>query len=351
MNTSLAPKAQSRRKKQRGKSVNKKILVNPSKNLVVFRPKGSKMSLEVKLQDETVWLTQAQMAELLLTERSVISRHLRNIFDSNELDRKSNVQKMHIPNSDKPVQLYNLDVIISVGYRVNSKRGTQFRIWATSVLKQHLIRGYTLNEKRLKEQADNLKALQRTVHMLADLSERKALSSDEAKALFHVVRDYSYGLSVLDDYDHGRVTLKSSTKKEKYRLGYDDAQALIGHMRKQFGSSGLFGREKDESFKSSLGVIYQTFGGKELYASVEEKAANLLYLVVKNHSFIDGNKRIAAALFVWFLERNKILYKPDGSKRVADNALVAITLMIAESKPQEKDIIVSLVVNLINQSN
>lgn len=172
-----------------------------------------------------------------------------------------------------------------------------------------------------------------------------------AKALFHVVRDYSYGLSVLDDYDHGRLTLKSSTRKEKYRIGYDDALALIGHMRKQFGSSGLFGREKDESFKSSLGAIYQTFGGKELYSSVEEKAANLLYLVVKNHSFIDGNKRIAAALFVWFLERNKILYKPDGSKRVADNALVAITLMIAESKPKEKEIIVSLVVNLINQSN
>lgn len=332
----------------------KEIFVQSRKNLVVFHPKGSKVSLEVKLQDETVWLTQAQMAELFQTERSVITKHIRNILNSKELIKSSVCAFFAHTAADGKTyetQFYNLDMIISAGYRVNSKRGTQFRIWATSILKQHLVRGYTLNVKRLKEQAEHLKSLQKTVHMLADLSERKALSSDEASALFHVVRDYSYGLSVLDDYDHGRVTLRSTTKKEKYKIGYEDALGLIGHMRKQFGSSGLFGREKDESFKSSLGAIYQTFSGKDLYSSVEEKAANLLYLVVKNHSFVDGNKRIAAALFVWFLERNKILYKLDGSKRVADNALVAITLMIAESKPQEKDIIVSLVVNLINQSN
>ncbi len=292
MSLPLTPKARSRRKKQRGKSVNKQINVQSNKNLVVFRPRGSKMSLEVKLQDETVWLTQAQMAELFQTERSVITKHIGNILASKELVKDSVCAFFAHTAADGKTyetQFYNLDMIISTGYRVNSKRGTQFRIWATSILKQHLIRGYTVNEKRLKEQAENLRALQKTVHMLADLSERKALSSDEAKALFHVVRDYSYGLSVLDDYDHGRVTLKSSTKKEKYRIGYDDALALIGHMRKQFGSSGLFGREKDESFKSSLGAIYQTFAGKDLYASVEEKAANLLY-----PRFFNGGGEIVA---------------------------------------------------------
>ncbi len=318
---------------------------------IAFRPQGTKVSLEVKLKDETVWLTQGQMAELFSTERSVITKHLRNIFGITELHKKSNVQKMHIPNSDKPVQFYNLDVIISVGYRVNSKRGTQFRIWATNILKQHLIQGYTLNNKRLKEQAQSLKTLQRTVQMLADLSERKALTSDEAKNLFQVIRDYSYGLDILDDYDHGRITVKSATKKESYRLTYDEAIRLIEQMRQKFVSSGLFGREKDDSFKSSLGAIYQTFSGKDLYPSVEEKAANLLYLVVKNHSFVDGNKRIAAALFIWFLDKNRLLYRVDGSKRIADNALVAITLMIAESQPKEKEVIVALVVNLINKCN
>ncbi len=187
--------------------------------------------------------------------------------------------------------------------------------------------------------------------MLADLSERKALTGDEAKELFRVIRDYSYGLDVLDDYDHGRIQIKSATVKEYYKITYDEGIRLVQQMRQKFGSSDLFGQEKDESFQSALGALYQTFGGKDLYPSVEEKAANLLYLVVKNHSFSDGNKRIAAALFVWFLERNKILYKSDGSKRIADNALVAITLMIAESQPKEKDIIVALVVNLINKLN
>jgi prophage maintenance system killer protein len=320
-------------------------------DLVIFRPQGTKVSLEVKLKDETVWLTQSEIAALFLTERSVVTKHLRNIFQIRELDQKSNVQKMHIANSDKPVQLYNLDVIISVGYRVNSKRGTQFRIWANSILKQHLIKGYTLNEKRLKEQSENVKKLQRTVQMLADLSQRKALSSNEASGLFEVIRDYSYGLDVLDDYDHGRIQIKSATAKESYQLTYDEGIRLIQQMRQKFGGSSLFGHEKDGSFKSALGAIYQTFGAKDLYPSIEEKAANLLYLVIKNHSFSDGNKRIAAALFVWFLDRNKILYKTDGSKRIADNALVAITLMIAESQPKEKDIIVALVVNLINKLN
>ncbi len=323
-------------------------------DLVIFRPQGTKVSLEVKLKDETVWLSQTQMAELFLTERSVITKHTHNILNSKELMEKSVCAFFaHTAADGKSYKttFYNLDMIISVGYRVNSKRGTQFRIWATNVLKQHLIRGYTVNEKRLKEQSANLKTLQRTVQMLADLSERKALTSDEAKNLFQVIRDYSYGLDILDDYDHGRIKVKSSTQKVSYQLNYEEAIKLIRQMHQKFGGGGLFGKEKDESFKSSLGTIYQTFGGKDLYPSIEEKAANLLYLVVKNHSFVDGNKRIAAALFVGFLDKNKLLYKPDGSKRIADNALVAITLMIAESQPKEKDIITALAVNLINKLN
>ena len=323
-------------------------------NVVIFCPKGEMATLEVQLKEETVWLTQAQMAGLFLTERSVITKHIHNILKSKELMEDSVCAFFaHTAADGKTYQVeyYNLDVILSVGYRVNSKRGTQFRIWATNVLKQHLVQGYTINEKRLKEQSENVKAFQRTVRMLADLSQRKALTSDEAKGLFEVIRDYSYGLDVLDDYDHGRIEIKSATAKESYQLTYDEGIRLIQQMRQKFGGSSLFGHEKDQSFKSALGAIYQTFGGKDLYPSVEEKAANLIYLVVKNHSFTDGNKRIAAALFVWFLDRNKILYKADGSKRIADNALVAITLMIAESQPKEKGIITPLVVNLINKLN
>ncbi len=323
-------------------------------NVVIFRPKGENATLEVQLKEETVWLTQAQMTELFQIERSVITKHIHNILQSKEL-RKNSVCAFfaHTAQDGKTynTQFYNLDMIISVGYRVNSKRGTQFRIWATNVLKQHLIQGYTINEKRLKEQSENVKTLQRAVQMLADISQRKALTSDEAKGLFEVIRDYSYGLDVLDDYDHGRIKIKSATAKESYQLSYDEGIRLIQQMRPKFGGSSLFGHEKDQSFKSALGAIYQTFSGKDLYPSIEEKAANLLYLVVKNHSFSDGNKRIAAALFVWFLDRNKILYKADGSKRIADNALVAITLMIAESQPKEKEIIAALVVNLINKLN
>ena len=323
-------------------------------NVVIFRPKGEKAALKVHLKEDTVWLSQKQMATLFEKDVRTVNEHIVNLFKEKELSKKSVIRKFRITASDGKfyeTAFYSLDVVISVGYRVKSRRGTQFRIWATNILKQHLVQGYTLNDKRLKEQSANLKALQRTVQMLADLSQRKALTSDEAKGLFAVIRDYSYGLDVLDDYDHGRIQVKSATAKESYHLTYAEGIRLIQQMRQKFGGSNLFGNEKDESFKSALGAIYQTFGGKDLYLSVEEKAANLLYLVVKNHSFSDGNKRIAAALFVWFLDRNKILYKTDGSKRIADNALVAITLMIAESQPKEKDIIAALVVNLINKLN
>ena len=323
-------------------------------DLIIFRPQGSKVAVEVKLKDETVWLNLNEMAVAFERDKSVISRHLRNIFEYKELKKNSVVANFATTAADGKtynVEYYNLDAVLSVGYRVNSKRGTQFRIWATNVLKQHLIQGYTINEKRIKEHTASLKTLQQAVQMLANLSERKALTSDEAKGLFEVIRDYSYGLDVLDDYDHGRIQIKSATAKEAYQLTYDEGISLVKQMRQKFGGSSLFGHEKDGSFKSALGAIYQTFVKKDLYPSIEEKGANLLYLVVKNHAFSDGNKRIAAALFVWFLDRNKILYRADGSKRIADNALVAITLMIAESQPKEKDVIVALVVNLINKLN
>ena len=242
-----------------------------------------------------------------------------------------------------------MDLIISVGYRVNSKRGTQFRIWATNLLKQHLINGYTINEKRLKEQTQKLFDLQNTIKILERTIENQVKELDEAKGLLKVISDYSYALTILDEYDHQDVKMRDTTKREAYVLTYEEAVEVINSMKTEF-SSGLFGNEKDESFKGSLGAIYQTAFGEEVYQSIEEKGANLLYFIVKNHSFSDGNKRIAAAIFIYFMNRNGILYRKDGSKRIADNTLVAITLMIAESRPQEKDIIVKVLVNLINGS-
>jgi prophage maintenance system killer protein len=284
------------------------------------------------------------MAILFDTERSVVTKHLRNIFATKELEEKSNVQKMHIAFSDKPVKFYNLDIIISIGYRVNSKQGTQFRIWATNVLRDHILRGYSINDRRLKE-------LNQAIRLMAEVADRKALTGDEATALLRVVADYSYALDLLDDYDHERIHAGETTGGPVSAVSYEEAMRIIESLRMQFGASDVFGLEKDGSLKGSLANIMQTFDGKELYPSLEEKAAHLLYFLVKNHSFVDGNKRIAAALFLWFLEKNNALYGADGSKRIADNALVAMTLLIAESRPEEKDILASVVINLINRRN
>lgn len=301
-------------------------------------------ALDVRLEQETVWLTQAQMAELFGRERSVITRHANNVFKEGELDEKSNVQILHIAGSDRPVTFYNLDVIISVGYRVKSQRGTQFRIWATNVLRRHLVQGYTVHEKRLKE-------LNQAVRLIADVAQRRTLSGDEATALLNVVGDYAYALEVLDDYDHQRVRLGEVLAGPVAALGLEEARQVIARMGERFGASGLFGREKDGGLAGSLAAVMQTFGGQEVYPSLEQKAAHLLYFLVKNHHFVDGNKRIAAALFLWFLEKNRALYRADGGKRIADNALVAMTLLIAESRPDEKDVLTRVVVNLINRRN
>ena len=250
---------------------------------------------------------------------------------------------------NRTMTMYNLDMIISVGYRVNSKRGVKFRQWANKVLKEYLIKGYVINERIRKEQLGELRQLVQVASRA--ISNQEVAKTVESQDLLNVVVDYTYALDTLDNYDYERLTIDKTTKQEKFHATYDNAMEEIGRLRDKFGGSALFGNEKDDSFKSSIGQIYQTFGGDELYPSVEEKAAMLLYLVTKNHSFSDGNKRIAATLFLWFLNNNGILYREDGSKRLADNTLVALTLMIAESKTEEKDVMVKVVVNLINQKN
>ena len=318
--------------------------------IVIYQTEDGQTQIDVRLENDTVWLNVSQMAALFNKEESNVRRHIINAFGEGELERdENNVHFLHVNGVKKPVPFYSLDVVISVGYRVKSKRGTAFRIWARNILKDYLIKGYAVNERMRKEQIGELRLL---VGMIGrTLQSQPVLSTDETEALFSVVTDYTYALDTLDNYDYQRLTINETTQKEPFRATYENAKRAINGLRKKFGGSALFGNEKDDSFKSSIGQIYQTFDGEELYPSVEEKAAMLLYLVTKNHSFSDGNKRIAATLFLWFLNNNGVLYRADGSKRLADNTLVALTLMIAESRPEEKDVMVKLVVNLINQNN
>jgi prophage maintenance system killer protein len=325
--------------------------------IVIYRDKDGRTAVEVNLRQESLWISLQQMANLFDRDKSVISRHIANIFNTNELTRASTVAKKATVQLEgghpveRAIEYYNLDLILSVGYRVNSKRGTQFRIWATQVLRDHLLKGYTVNEKRLREQVARLKELQETVDLLGRVIQERQLTGNETEGLLKVVTDYSLALSLLDQYDHQQLAIRDTTAGTPFELTYNATKAAIAKMGEQAGMGGLFGQEKDESFKSSIGAIYQTFDGHELYPSIEEKAAHLLYFVIKNHSFVDGNKRIAAFLFVWFLDANRILYRKDGTKRLADNALVALTLLIAESKPRDKDILVKVLVNLINRGN
>ncbi|MDO6434823.1 virulence protein RhuM/Fic/DOC family protein [Flavitalea sp. BT771] len=297
------------------------------------------------------------MQQLFLQTKQNVSLHIKNIFNEKELAREGSVKKSLIVrkegnrNVERSIEYYSLDVIISVGYRVKSQRGTQFRIWANKTLKDYLTKGYAIDKHRMQQQSRQLDELRQTVKLLGNVIERKALNTEEATGLLKVITDYTYALDVLDQYDHQILEMGATTKEELFQINYPEAMKAIKGLKDKFGGSSLFGNEKDESFQGSLAAIYQTFGGKDLYPSVEEKAANLLYFVIKNHSFSDGNKRIAAFLFVWFLEKNSILYRPDGSKKIADNALVALTLMIAESKPEEKDMMAKVVVNLINLKN
>lgn len=318
-------------------------------SIEIYRSHDGSVQLNVKLENETVWLSVKQMTLLFDREESNIRRHIINIFREGELDKESNVHFLHVPNSDKPVPFYNLDVIISVGYRVKSVQGTRFRQWANSVLKQYLIKGYVINQQIKLDRYNELKDVVRLMARAIGIQEK--VTNDEYGGLFNVISDYVYALDTLDHYDYQSLSIQQTTKEEPFRATYDNAMEAINALKDKFGGSQWFANEKDDSFKSSIGQIYQTFGGEELYPSVEEKAAMLLYLVVKNHSFSDGNKRIAAMLFLWFLNNNRVLYAEDGHKRIADNTLVALTLMIAESRTEEKDVMVKVVVNLINKEN
>ena len=318
--------------------------------IVIYQTPDGKTQIDVRLENDTVWLNVTQMASLFTKEESNVRRHVSNAFKDGELERDdNNVHFLHVNGVKKPVPFYSLDVIISVGYRVHSKRGTAFRIWARKIIKDYLVKGYVVNERIRKEQLGELRQLVQVASRA--ISNQEVAKTVESQDLLNVVVDYTYALDTLDNYDYERLTIDKTTKQEKFHATYDNAMEEIARLRDKFRGSVLFGNEKDESFKSSIGQIYQTFGGEELYPSVEEKAAMLLYLVTKNHSFSDGNKRIAATLFLWFLNNNGILYREDGSKRLADNTLVALTLMIAESKTEEKDVMVKVVVNLINQRN
>ena len=335
----------------------KQIIAHNGSSIVLYTTDDGSTQLEVKLERDTVWLTQSQMAVLFGRDRTVITRHIRNIFKEGELEESlvcaKNAQPKKYGRRNDFEQItettfYNLDVIISVGYRVKSIKGTKFRIWATSLIKQYLLKGYIIDKKRL-DHYDELKDVVRLMSRALTLQDK--VSEGEYSGLFNVITDYVYALDTLDRYDYQSLKIDKTTKDEPFRATYENAMDAINALKVKFGGSRWFANEKDDSFRSSIGQIYQTFGGDDLYHSVEEKAAMLLYLVVKNHSFIDGNKRIAAMLFLWFMEKNGILYSADGNKRIADNTLVALTLMIAESRTEEKDVMVKVVVNLINRDN
>ncbi|MCB9052400.1 MAG: virulence protein RhuM/Fic/DOC family protein [Lewinellaceae bacterium] len=311
------------------------------------------VAIEVNLRDETVWLSQKQMAMLFDRDYKTISKHIRNIFKEGELEENSVVAKFATTAADGKtyqVDYYNLDVIISVGYRVKSRRGTNFRIWATRILRNHLLENARRNAAG-KPYQEKYRELVRTLDIAAATASTKDLSATESRGILKVLQDYAYALETLDKYDHQQLSIEAKAERKVQKLEYEEAIRLIEEWRELQGAGRLFGHEKDDSFRSSLANIYQTFDGKELYPSIEEKAAHLLYFIVKNHSFTDGNKRIAAGLFVYFMDINGALFRIDGSKRIGDNALVAITIMIAESRPEEKDIMIKLVVNLINDKN
>ena len=324
--------------------------------IVIYQAKDGQTQIDVQLKEETIWLTQKQMSELFDKGRTTITEHVKNIFKEGELKEEEvcrnfrhTTQHGAIKGKTQTsnIKYYNLDVIISVGYRVKSKRGTQFRIWANKILKDYLIRGFSINEKRLQQTKQQLQELKRVVQLQESVISEYQLETDEAEGLIKVIASYSTALDLLDDYDHQRLKLPKKGKVEVVKINYVEARNAINELGKQTKFEGLFGKEKDDSFKGSLENIYQTFDGIELYQTIEEKAAHLLYFVVKNHSFTDGNKRIAAFLFVWFLERNRYLYLVSGNKRIEDGTLVALTLMIAQSNPNEKDMMIKVIVNLL----
>jgi len=334
-------------------------MVGKGGEILFYKAKDGRTSLEVRLEQDTVWLSQQMMADLFSTSKQNISHHVQGIYGDQELSKEATVKSYLTVRQEgtrevrREIEFFNLDVIIAVGYRVNSKRGTDFRIWATQTLRDHILKGYTINERRLKAEVARLSELQDAVALMGRILAEKSVSSEEAQGLLKVITDYSLALQLLDQYDHQQLRLHGTTETSRFKLTCAAAMDAIAEMKESMGdlAGGLFGLEKDKGLESAAGAIYQTFGGRDLYPSVEEKAAHLLYFVVKNHAFVDGNKRIAAFLFIWYLDANRLLYRSDGGKRLADNALVALTLLIAESKPSEKDTLCKVIVNLINRDN
>ena len=322
--------------------------------IVIYQSKDGHTQLDVKLEGETVWLNRQQLAELFDRDVKTIGKHINNALKEELNDgiatvaKFATVQKEGTRQVTRNVEYYNLDVIISVGYRVKSKRGVEFRRWANSVLKDYLIKGYAINQ-RIREK--NYQQMVQLVRSMARTVKLEDLTTDVRNALLDVVVDYTYALDRLDDYDYQRLTIPESSTEEKFHATYEGAMKVLEELREKFGGNDLFANQKDDSFKSSIGQIYQTFGGQELYPTVEEKAAMLLYLITKNHSFSDGNKRIAATLFLWFMNENGILYDDMHNKRIDDATLVALTLLIAENRPEEKDTMVKVVVNLIGHTS
>lgn len=314
----------------------------------IYKDKKSGIEIDVNFDKDTVWLDQSQMSMLFNRERSVITKHINNIFKEKELERKSNVQNLHIAKSDKPIKLYSLDVIISVGYRVKSLRGTQFRIWATNVLKKYLIEGYVINKKMLEEKSLKLEQLQTYLKTLKKVVTNEDFTLDTSKALMRIIADYGEEINLFPKIDNKSLKIPKNTSKRKVdRLGYSQFRKEIDNLKERLKASEIFGQEKDDGFKSAIKTIFQSFDKKDLYPSIEEKAVNLLYLIIKNHAFVDGNKRIGSYMFLRFLDLCGILYKSDGTKLIDESALVAIALLIAQSDTRDKDMIVTLVVNLI----
>jgi death-on-curing family protein len=328
--------------------------------IIIYQTNDKKNQFEVRLENETVWLSQKEMAALFVKGIPTINEHLKNIFKEKELEKKATIRKFRIVRIEnkrkvtREIEFYNLDVIISMGYRVKSKRGTQFRIWATQMLKDHLVKGYTINEKRLQEQQEKFKELNKTVEFLKTTIGQKQLSPNETQGLLEIISSYTRSFILLNQFDNNTLQVKSSDKQLTHEINYNEAYNAIEELKRQLiekkEASDLFGRQRDESFKGILQSIVQTFGGEYVYPGIEEQAAHLLYFVIKNHSFADGNKRIGAFLFVWFLHLNKHLLRKENELKINDNALVALALLVAQSDPSDKELMIKLVINLINES-
>jgi len=319
--------------------------------IIIYQTSKKEVELKVYFKNESVWLRQNEIAVLFEKERSVITKHINKIFIDREIDKKSNVQKMHIPNSDKPVEFYSLDMILAVGYRVNSSRAIHFRIWATKILKQYLIQGYAVNEKRLLEAKEKFEELRNTIVFLQEKS-KKELLTGQSQEILNLLSSYTKTLTLLNKYDTGELQdIKGKTTK--FVLEYENCWKIIVKLKKELiakkEASDFFGAQKDKSFEGIIKGLNQIFENKKLYATIEDKAAHLLYFAIKDHAFTDGNKRIASFLFVYFLDKNNYLYKKSGERKINDNALIALALLIAESAPKEKDVMIKIIKNLLKE--